>query len=206
MPLNDTQKKMLSGKLDPQYVKPAPAGKYGSYVEGWHVIAEANRIFGFDAWDSRTDLEFLSEYENDGKWRVSYMAVCTITVHADGDAITRQGSGFGQGIDRDKGMAHESALKEAETDARKRALMTFGNPFGLALYDKTQSMVGVPEPSDEAKKFVTAINGHKEREALETWGSTWADDIKAMDDTDQRHVRSAYASKLRALTPKQEAS
>ena len=24
------------------------------YVEGWHVIAEANRIFGYDAWDRRT--------------------------------------------------------------------------------------------------------------------------------------------------------
>src|SRR5262249_8466419 len=24
------------------------------YVEGWHVIAEANRIFGYDAWDRQT--------------------------------------------------------------------------------------------------------------------------------------------------------
>ena len=30
------------------------------------------------------------------------------------------------------------ALKAAETDATKRALATFGNPFGLALYDKEQ--------------------------------------------------------------------
>ncbi len=36
------------------------------------------------------------------------------------------------------GEARESALKEAETDAMKRALTTFGNPFGLALYDKEQ--------------------------------------------------------------------
>ena len=41
----------------------------------------------------------------------------------------------------DLGQAHESALKEAETDAMKRALMTFGNPFGLALYDKAQRQV-----------------------------------------------------------------
>ena len=33
-------------------------------------------------------------------------------------------------------VAHEMALKAAETDATKRALATFGNPFGLALYDK----------------------------------------------------------------------
>ena len=41
----------------------------------------------------------------------------------------------------DLGLARESALKEAETDATKRALMTFGNPFGLALYDKQQRQV-----------------------------------------------------------------
>jgi hypothetical protein len=44
----------------------------------------------------------------------------------------------------DLGLAHESALKEAETDAMKRALMTFGNPFGLALYDKEQRNVAPP--------------------------------------------------------------
>ena len=36
------------------------------------------------------------------------------------------------------GQAHELALKSAETDATKRALATFGNPFGLALYDREQ--------------------------------------------------------------------
>jgi hypothetical protein len=39
------------------------------------------------------------------------------------------------------GDAHESALKEAETDATKRALTTFGNLFGLALYDKDRAGV-----------------------------------------------------------------
>ncbi len=47
------------------------------------------------------------------------------------------------------GQAHESALKEAETDAMKRAFMTFGNPFGLALYDKTQANVG--DEADESR-------------------------------------------------------
>jgi len=35
----------------------------------------------------------------------------------------------------------DAALKEAETDATKRALMSFGNAFGLALYDKQQRQV-----------------------------------------------------------------
>ena len=37
-------------------------------------------------------------------------------------------------------------LKAAETDATKRALATFGNPFGLALYDKDQAHVTKPAP------------------------------------------------------------
>jgi hypothetical protein len=49
--------------------------------------------------------------------------------------------GAGHGIDADCSQTHESALKEAETDATKRALMTFGNAFGLALYDKQQRQV-----------------------------------------------------------------
>jgi hypothetical protein len=38
----------------------------------------------------------------------------------------------------------ESAIKEAETVAMKRALMTFGNPFGLALYDSSRRSLGPP--------------------------------------------------------------
>jgi len=65
-----------------------------------------------------------------------------VTVTAGGlTPLIREGSGAGHGIDADLGQAHESAIKEAETDAMKRALMTFGNPFGLALYDKQQREV-----------------------------------------------------------------
>jgi len=55
--------------------------------------------------------------------------------------VCRDGSGVGHGTGATLGEAHESALKEAETDATKRALTTFGNLFGLALYDKAQAGV-----------------------------------------------------------------
>jgi hypothetical protein len=75
-------------------------------------------------------------------WGVTYTARVRITVHPPGlPPLIREGSGAGHGIDIDLGQAHESAIKEAETDAMKRALMTFGNPFGLALYDKRQRQV-----------------------------------------------------------------
>ena len=50
----------------------------------------------------------------------------------------REGSGTGEGFGATTGQAHDIALKSAETDATKRALATFGNPFGLALYDREQ--------------------------------------------------------------------
>ena len=62
-------------------------------------------------------------------------------VRAGDTVICREGSGVGHGSGATLGEAHESALKEAETDAMKRALATFGNRFGLALYDKNQNGV-----------------------------------------------------------------
>jgi hypothetical protein len=113
------------------------------------VIAEANRIFGFDGWQRQTiAVRCVAQAERtigrDQKpgWGVTYTARVRVTVTAGGlTPLVREGSGAGHGIDVDLGQAHESALKEAETDAMKRALMTFGNPFGLALYDKRQREV-----------------------------------------------------------------
>jgi hypothetical protein len=120
-------------------------------LEGWVAIKEANRIFGFDGWQRETiELRCVSESQRpigrDQKpgWGVTYIARVRIRLGSQANgaqSLVREGSGAGHGIDVDLGLAHESALKEAETDAMKRALMTFGNPFGLALYDKQQRQV-----------------------------------------------------------------
>jgi hypothetical protein len=68
----------------------------------------------------------------------AYTAKVRITVRAGDITIVREGSGSGEGTGLAPGQAHEIALKSAETDATKRALATFGNPFGLALYDREQ--------------------------------------------------------------------
>ncbi len=127
------------------------AGRSLNYLEGWVAIREANRIFGFDGWQRETiELRCVSESQRpigrDQKpgWGVTYIARVRIRLGSqasEAPSLVREGSGAGHGIDVDLGMAHESALKEAETDAMKRALMTFGNPFGLALYDKQQRQV-----------------------------------------------------------------
>jgi DNA recombination protein Rad52 len=151
----------LSAPLDRAKVRQREQGRSRvSYLEGWQVIAEANRIFGFDGWQRQTiAVRCVAQAERtigrDQKpgWGVTYTARVRITVTAGGmTPLVREGTGAGHGIDVDLGQAHESAIKEAETDAMKRALMTFGNPFGLALYDKqqrevTSSAAPTPVPS-----------------------------------------------------------
>ena len=140
MALSDTQLRLLRAKLDARHVKTRKAnGTDLHYVEGWHVIAEANRIFGYDAWDRRTvATKCVSNSGNGQRHFAAYTAKVRITVRAGDVAIVREGSGTGEGSGLTPGQAHEIALKSAETDATKRALATFGNPFGLALYDREQ--------------------------------------------------------------------
>src|SRR6185312_920113 len=71
----------------------------------------------------------------------TYTAKVRIRVRAGDVNIVREGSGTGEGKGPTPGQAHEIALKSAETDATKRALATFGNAFGLALYDREQAGV-----------------------------------------------------------------
>jgi hypothetical protein len=137
--------KELQKKLDPANVKKHPFSGM-DYIEGWHAIAEANRIFGHDAWSRETVYnKMVAQYEKEiGKqkekgYKVVYEALVKITV----GGVERYGTGHGTGQAKDLGDCIEGAAKEAETDAMKRALMTFGNPFGLALYDKTKANVGV---------------------------------------------------------------
>jgi DNA repair and recombination protein RAD52 len=136
------------------------SGRTLSYIEGWHAIAEANRIFGFDGWQRETiemrevrPPELVKGQNGKETWRVGFIAKVRVRV---GD-IVREGTGYGSGALPELGEAYESAVKEAETDAMKRALMTFGNPFGLALYDKAQANVVDAEPANsEAPKKAQA--------------------------------------------------
>lgn len=120
------------------------SGRTLSYIEGHHAVREANRIFGFGEWSYFTTVPQVVQCEQKPNskgtgqnWYVGYTA--SVTVMAMGTSYAD--FGFGQGIDSDLGRAHESAIKEAVTDALKRALRNFGDPFGLALYDKTQAHV-----------------------------------------------------------------
>ena len=147
----------LSAPLNRAHISSREQGKGSvSYLKSFVVLQEANRIFGFDGWQRQTlscrcvsqAERLIGESKRPG-WGVTYIARVRITVTAGAHGpLIREGTGAGHGIDTDLGLAHESAIKEAETDAMKRALVTFGNPFGLALYDKSQRQVsGAPAPA-----------------------------------------------------------
>ncbi len=115
MAFSEAQVQTLSGKLSAKHVRTRQAnGRTLSYIEGWHVIAEANRIFGFDAWDHQTmSIKCVWEGTWQGKYRCAYVARVRIKVRAGDREICREGCGSGQGRGNSPGEAHESALKEA---------------------------------------------------------------------------------------------
>jgi DNA recombination protein Rad52 len=157
MTFDANQVQALSGKLSARHVKhrQAAGGMTLSYVEGWHAIAEANRIFGYDAWDRQTmTLKCVWEGRKGNHEACSYIARVRVKVRAGDIVVCREGCGSGHGSGPSRGEAHESAIKEAETDAMKRALATFGNPFGLALYDRERRGV-----TGKKRKAPSSANG-----------------------------------------------
>jgi DNA recombination protein Rad52 len=162
MAFTDAQIRQLAGKLNEKFVKTrAERGMTLSYIEAWHAIDEANRVFGFEGWDRETLWAecVWADARRDPK-ACSYAVRVRIRVRAGDAIVSRDGSGVGHGTGLTLGEAHESALKEAETDATKRALTTFGNLFGLALYDKAQNGVRrAPKPNGAAKLVWTLVSG-----------------------------------------------
>lgn len=130
------QVQALRRSVDTRFIRTREAnGREFSYIEGWYAISEANRIFGFDAWNRETvESRCVLSRENRGSFLAVYIARVRITVQADGVAIVREGHGTGEGRGSSPGEVHDIALKAAETDGTKRALSTFGRPFGLELY------------------------------------------------------------------------
>ena len=142
------QVQALRRRLNSRHIKTREAnGRELSYIEGWYAISEANRIFGFDAWNRETlDSRCVFARETRGSFLAVYIAKVRITIHTDGVTIVREDHGSGEGRGNSPAEVHDIALKAAETDATKRALATFGKPFGLELYrkDKIASVQSLP--------------------------------------------------------------
>jgi DNA repair and recombination protein RAD52 len=204
----ETQKEELSKPLDKKKVKTRQqSGRDLSYIEAWHAIAEANRIFGFDGWIRETiyckEVSRIEckvgklPYQKNG-YKIGYEAKVRITV---GHTV-REGTGHGCGQMSDLFDCIESAAKEAESDAMKRALMTFGNQFGLALYDKLQR--GVEDVQLEPVELKTTkpelTLEEKKRAAKVTADEIAAEYKKCTNLGMLADVQQKYSSKLQRLS------
>ena len=141
---NENQLAILNQELDSSRIKTRSKGNINlSYLEGFDVIATANRIFGFGNWEySIITLENVSQELNHNQNHIiCYKAVVQVKVYDENHTkyIIREDVGFGTGIAKTLADAHEGGAKESITDAIKRALRSLGNQFGNSLYNKSKN-------------------------------------------------------------------
>jgi DNA repair and recombination protein RAD52 len=156
---DEQQNQALAKELENTRIKSRSKGDIEFfYIEGFDAIDTANRIFGYGNWSYNVStLEQVSQESNQNQNIViCYKAIVAVKIS---DAkhehhISREDVGFGTGIAKSLADAHESAAKEAVTDALKRSLRSFGNQFGNSLYDKSKQhqnsqLTQQPKPSNK---------------------------------------------------------
>ena len=212
---SDAQIASLEGDLAEHHVRTRLwAGQPVRYIEGRYAIAEANRIFGFGGWTRETlelklvwrgkrTLDAATPRARSG-YACSYLARVRVAVLGDGVRILRDGTGAGHGADDHPGEAHARAIKQAETDATKRALVTFGTTFGLALHGEPvaagRTPTGAPARwAAAAREIAAAIEAAA---AFDDLAHIWAEsqrDPKAMPEAARRRLQESKDRRKAAL-------
>lgn len=150
----------LREPLDPTTIRTRKGarGRDLLYIDGFTVIDNANRIFGFAGWFFNLDnLELVDRskcIEKDtGREgvRIAYIATGSVTITETQQTFRDVGYGSCDSYNS-TGEAIESATKEAATDCLKRCFRFSGNQFGLSLYDKhAHEKKGEPAPNPAGK-------------------------------------------------------
>lgn len=143
MQLSTEQYEALLQGLNPAYVanRRGGGGASLSYVEAWHIKRTLTRIFGFGGWSSEVlEAEHMFTEEvpsNRGvNYHVGYKVVLRLSVadNLGGMAVYAEAA-VGSATLPSLGEAHDMAIKTAESDALKRCAISFGDQFGLSLYN-----------------------------------------------------------------------
>ena len=161
-PLGDRELDLLWDSLPPRVTKELEqpldlalvssrrgrANRTYPYLEGHVAIAQANRVFGHGGWGYEVVGEIkLREVQavdpKTGEVRTSHAYAATVRVDVPG-APSRTDVGF-HVVNDDTVEGHETAYKGAVTDALKRALRSFGDQFGNALYGDPAKAAAVKE-------------------------------------------------------------
>ncbi|KAF5696801.1 Rad52 22 double-strand break repair protein [Fusarium globosum] len=154
-------RKDLQRPLGPELVshRKGPGGSSVPYVSGGTAVWLANHFFGNDGWSDEIVKEDLDVVRDDDarKWVAHSWMTVKVTVYWKGDSIpkSRYGKGYGGNKPyRTKGEAIEAAIKEAETDAFKRAIRKFGDVLGNCLY------------REETRKFIERVRAREGKRDL----------------------------------------
>jgi DNA recombination protein Rad52 len=139
-------------------------GRTLSYLEGWYVIDRLNKVLGQGNWGYDMTYERLFDTSSDGKFEAAYIAKVSLWARFPNQAsryenTTFEDVGYGDGKDRNRGKAHESAIKEAVTDGIKRCAKNLGMSMGLALYDKKQENVDDADTQGASAAAPAKANG-----------------------------------------------
>lgn len=167
---SEEQRELLSEPIPARFVKEREGGgRMLSYVDTFYVINRLNEVFGNGLWSYEAKLtkswEGTADVKGKQVFAVGYLAMCTLKVGPCGApycTITDVGSGDGK--DPYPPKAHESAAKEAATDALKRCAKSLGLSMGLALYDKEQEHVVTLD--DEVKTLLVEIEAAPDQASL----------------------------------------
>lgn len=147
--------KLLNEPLPEEAIKQREGGggRMLDYLEGWWVKKNANRIFGVGNWDYTPVFDQMKHIPlpptASGKTTGLYTVPVNLTVRivkssTEVETVVRSDIGVTQYYGE---LSKEMAIKGCVTDGLKRCLSSFGEQFGLGLYDKGN---GVPETAEVA--------------------------------------------------------
>jgi len=144
---------ILKEKIPSQYItkRDGPSKRTLSYIQSWQAIELANEVFGYDGWSDEI-IETTTEYRELPGDKVTVGCTARVKVTLK-DGTHRQDVGEGSKTGPLTKMYELGglALKEAVSDARKRALKCFGNYLGNSLYDK-EYLIELESDDQQTKK------------------------------------------------------
>jgi DNA recombination protein Rad52 len=189
------------------------------YLAGHDAKRRANEIFGFGRWGAEVVevvedalVGVVNDKGTEG-WHVAYRAVVRVTV-AGCEPVSDVG--YGDGVEYGPAAvatARELAMKEAVTDAMKRALTQYGDQFGLILYAKEDEKRRIASDENAAAARPGRPQPQRGRTAAPAGPKSWKDVAAIADAYDpslgwNEWMKDAVATlygtdSIAALTPEQ---
>lgn len=205
---SESQRLQLEAPLPETAIREKPGGKVDRqgrpivYVDGYHVVSQLNEVFGHGLWSYKAVPRLVWEGTSDTKkgpvYACGYLAQCTLRIGPHGSpycSITDVGSGSGR--DPFPPDAHESAAKEACTDALKRCAKNLGPRFGLALYDDARRQVASVDEC--VKELLADIDGADTVQDLEAGRSAATEMKKHLNDSHVASLKAAIEAATKRL-------